>query len=189
MCHPTRIVQSPESGGLRKDTLASGLTVARLKVRPGKTPFVSHSRASSCYYYLTQYRSGNLGYRSHSALDDQMGSEIDCPQRVSGGREVLRHLGKLLELLSRSAALGRSKQRESPESLGVQPRAPAAPAYPGDQCRPRLPPSTLQWESPFSRHKSPSLKPGSGPRPRVGPPPRMGPYRFPGAPGDGLLRL
>ena len=34
-----------------------------------------------------------------------MGSEIDCPQRVSGGREVLRHLGKLLELLSRSAAL------------------------------------------------------------------------------------
>jgi len=32
-----------------KDTLASGLTVARLKVRPGKTPSVSHSPASSWF--------------------------------------------------------------------------------------------------------------------------------------------
>ncbi len=34
-----------------------------------------------------------------------MGGEIDGPQRMSGGGEIFRHLGKLLQLLSRSAAL------------------------------------------------------------------------------------
>ena len=50
-----------------------------------------------------------------------MGGEADRPQRVSSGGEVFRHLGKLLQLLSGSAALDVVRSADILKACGYSP--------------------------------------------------------------------